>query len=122
MQPIFVAAALDYDVKEGKEDGKVQSAVCEEIRKQRKAAANCEDLGVTIIPGASAVIRQNPDNCIVALGRIAWRETLNGLNDGCIASLNDTPASNSADAPNQDQTEAGKNISNSEKVAASSTS
>lgn len=89
LQPLLVAAALDYEVKEGKVPGTIQSMVSEEIRKRRKVAA-----GLAPDPlaarGFPLMAQPRPElEGIVCIGRQTWREVLNGLDEGCRASLAD---------------------------------
>ncbi|KAI9479518.1 mitochondrial import inner membrane translocase subunit Tim54 [Zychaea mexicana] len=109
IKPILVAGAVDYDVKEGKDAGAVESAVCEEIKRMRReeaaAAAATTDPSVPAIDAPlqsedphksnpfaplmkdvqKKIQEQNHYDGVIAIGRLAWREVLNGVAKGCHA-------------------------------------
>ncbi|RUS18694.1 inner membrane protein import complex subunit Tim54-domain-containing protein [Endogone sp. FLAS-F59071] len=89
VKPLLVAAALDYEVKEGKVPGTIQSMVSEEIRRRRKVAAGLAPDPLSA-GGHPLIAQPRPElEGIVCIGRQTWREVLNGLDEGCRASLTD---------------------------------
>jgi hypothetical protein len=93
-QPILYKAAVDYEVREGRNNGDIESMICEEIRQKRMAAKEGTDsvMQVTGKPGnpfSPVPVNYNESDGIIAIGRVAWREVLNGLAKGCEASLKD---------------------------------
>ncbi|OZJ05056.1 hypothetical protein BZG36_02098 [Bifiguratus adelaidae] len=106
VKPVFVAAALDYEVKEAREPEQLRSMVCEEIRQRRKKAESTlnEEGGKpqhSTDPLAKFLTPQQDAkalNGIVTIGRVAWREMLNGLNEGCHVTLADPVKPDTSDA------------------------
>ncbi|KAF9919667.1 mitochondrial import inner membrane translocase subunit tim54 [Linnemannia zychae] len=89
VKPVFDAAAVDYEVKEGLTEGQIQRMVAADVRKKRRIAAGK-------IPALSEAEQNAPiaplksvSDGIVVLGRIALAEVLQGYNDGCLQSLDD---------------------------------
>ncbi|KAL0581136.1 mitochondrial import inner membrane translocase subunit tim54 [Marasmius crinis-equi] len=89
VKPIFVAAAIDYELVIGKRHGDLTNRIAEEIRKQRRL-----DAGIDIPPGQDvyppnypfrslAEIRQQRlAGGIVIVGRPTWKEFMAGLKKG----------------------------------------
>ncbi|KAJ8087982.1 mitochondrial import inner membrane translocase subunit tim54 [Marasmius tenuissimus] len=89
VKPIFVAAAIDYDMVVGKRHGDITNLVAEEVRKSRRL-----DVGLDSPPSQEvyppnypfrslAVIRQQRlAGGIVIVGRPTWKEFMAGLKKG----------------------------------------
>ncbi|KAF9425530.1 mitochondrial import inner membrane translocase subunit tim54 [Entomortierella beljakovae] len=86
IKPVFDAAALDYEVKEGNE-GDIREMVAADVRKRRQIAAGKAEAVVEQVMG-TPVLKSVSDG-IVVLGRVALSEVLKGYNDGCFQSLDD---------------------------------
>lgn len=107
MKPVLVAAALDWEVVEGRREGDVRAGLAEKIRKlrvkngERKAsqgASKEEDEGKENIEEALAQVRHK--NGIedwdgvqgdLVIGRNTWKEYVRGLHEGWLGPL-DPPA------------------------------
>ncbi|KAG1141746.1 hypothetical protein G6F37_008409 [Rhizopus arrhizus] len=95
VKPVLVAGAIDYEVKEAKEPGQVESSVIEEVVKQRREASEVSEKPTEQVtnPFINLEILKKPPTSkveidgILAIGRNAYREVLNGLAKGCEASL-----------------------------------
>ncbi|KAF9394478.1 mitochondrial import inner membrane translocase subunit tim54 [Podila verticillata] len=89
VKPVFDAAALDYEVREGLSEGQIQAMVAADVRRKRRVAAGKiselteEEQQKPMVPMKSV------SDGIVVLGRIALGEVLQGYNDGCLQSLDD---------------------------------
>ncbi|KAG0037014.1 mitochondrial import inner membrane translocase subunit tim54 [Podila clonocystis] len=89
VKPVFDAAALDYEVREGLSEGQIQAMVAADVRRRRRVAAGKiselteEEQLKPMVPMKSV------SDGIVVLGRIALGEVLQGYNDGCLQSLDD---------------------------------
>ncbi|KAI9038060.1 Tim22-complex subunit TIM54 [Aspergillus affinis] len=118
VKPILVAAALDYQVIEGRRQGDVRAALSERIRKVRRHAGesssvveepSIEDvvadarqkIGVTDEPG--------PKGDLV-IGRHTWKEYIRGLHEGWLGPLDppSAPVAELLDAPPAEGAEATK--------------
>jgi import inner membrane translocase subunit TIM54 len=87
-------AAVDYEVREGRNSGDIESMICEEIRQKRKAVKEGTEPAMVVTPKpgnpfSPVPVKQNESDGIIAIGRVAWREVLNGLAKGCEAPLKD---------------------------------
>ncbi|KAL1923431.1 uncharacterized protein VTP21DRAFT_8411 [Calcarisporiella thermophila] len=103
IKPIFVAAALDYEIKEGSPT-EITSMVQEEIRQRRKRALNALPTDASKDNGIeSKLTRPEEVDGMIAVGRIAWCELLNGISAGCNMSL-ENPADISADSVSNEKT------------------
>ncbi|KAF9083937.1 mitochondrial import inner membrane translocase subunit tim54 [Mortierella sp. AD031] len=89
VKPVFDAAAVDYEVKEGLAEGQIQAMVAADVRKKRRVAAG--KIPALTEEEESAPIKplKSVSDGIVVLGRIALAEVLQGYNDGCLQSLDD---------------------------------
>jgi mitochondrial import inner membrane translocase subunit TIM54 len=109
VKPVLVAAAMDYDVIEGRKEGDVRYGTAEQIRRIRRKSGEANDKeedtdGVKLVEG----IRENlnitnepgPRGDLV-LGRHTWKEYVRGVHEGWLGPINE-PAeqpSLSADLP-----------------------
>lgn len=99
VKPILVAAALDYQVIEGRREGDIRAGTAENIRKMRRKAGEPssveEELGVEhIIAEARQKIgvyeEPGPKGDIV-IGRHTWKEYVRGLHEGWLGPLDPPP-------------------------------
>jgi mitochondrial import inner membrane translocase subunit TIM54 len=101
VKPVLVAAAMDYDVIEGRKEGDVRYGTAEQIRRMRRkngekgeqAEADVHDssravqqvrdsLGITFEPGAKGDL---------VLGRHTWKEYVRGIHEGWLGPLDALP-------------------------------
>lgn len=118
VKPLLVAAALDYQVIEGRRQGDVRAGLSERIRKLRRSAGESstvvaeptledvvadarQKIGVTDEPG--------PKGDLV-IGRHTWKEYIRGLHEGWLGPLDPppAPAAETLDAPPSEGLEASK--------------
>ncbi|KAG2174226.1 hypothetical protein INT43_004247 [Umbelopsis isabellina] len=111
VKPVLYKAAVDYEVREGRNTGDIESMICEEIRQKRKAAKEGIEpipqvVGKPGNPFSPVPVKHNESDAILAIGRIAWGEVLNGLAKGCEAPLKDKDAveTNNSTVNNGEQT------------------
>ncbi|KAI8359129.1 inner membrane protein import complex subunit Tim54-domain-containing protein [Choanephora cucurbitarum] len=102
VKPILVAGAIDYEVKEAKSEGQIESSVMQDIvqlRRQSTQQHKREELETSTTPqltGPYSMLKlqeekeeHHPDyDGILAIGRNAYREVLSGLSKGCDADPN----------------------------------
>lgn len=96
VKPIFVAAAIDYEMITGKRHGDLTDRIAEEIRKSRRI-----DVGLDPTPTPDAFPPNYPfrslaqlrqerlEGGIVIVGRPAWKEFMAGLKKGWTEGLDD---------------------------------
>lgn len=95
-----MAGAVDYELKEGRQDGQIAATVREEVLKRRREAEAQEGSSATPLEDKPAnpfapmmkdiqdkVKAQDHFDGILAIGRRAWREVLDGVDQGCHADL-----------------------------------
>lgn len=102
-----MAAAIDYEVKEAREPGQITSVVREQVIERRKAeqleqqqtrmgsveASTESTTGSNpFAPVMNDILKQqlaaqHDFDGVIAIGRNAWREVVNGLDQGCTVSL-----------------------------------
>ncbi|KAI7899568.1 mitochondrial import inner membrane translocase subunit Tim54 [Cokeromyces recurvatus] len=100
VKPILVAGAVDYEVKEAKSAGQIESSVIEEIVKlHRETTEEKEPIkndSVSNNPFATSAMEEimhkkqegnTKFDGILAIGRNAYREVLNGYSKSCDTSL-----------------------------------
>ncbi|KAL4862046.1 hypothetical protein BDV12DRAFT_179371 [Aspergillus spectabilis] len=95
VKPILVAAALDYNVIEGRREGDIRAAFAEQIRKQRREAGEAstvvaETTTEDIIAEArkSIGVRDEPGpKGDLVIGRHTWKEYIRGLHEGWLGPL-----------------------------------
>ncbi|KAJ9197619.1 hypothetical protein DTO166G4_4003 [Paecilomyces variotii] len=107
VKPILVAAALDYDVIEGRREGDVRAGLAEKIRKFRRRAG--EPSSVVEEPNKQNVLEEfrrlkgskeeaGPKGDIV-IGRHTWKEYIRGLHEGWLGPLDPPPPPPAPPAP-----------------------
>ncbi|KAF9962755.1 mitochondrial import inner membrane translocase subunit tim54 [Mortierella alpina] len=89
IKPVFDAAAVDYEVREGLTEGQIQAMVAADVRKKRQIAAGKASALTEEEQNAPIVPFKSISDGVVVLGRIALAEVLQGYNDGCLQSLDD---------------------------------
>lgn len=107
VKPILVAAALDYDVIEGRREGDVRAAFAEQIRKQRRRDGEQstvveETTTADVVAQARKTIgvrdEPGPKGDLV-IGRHTWKEYLRGLHEGWLGPIDPPPQPASEDPP-----------------------
>ncbi|KAL4977489.1 mitochondrial import inner membrane translocase subunit Tim54 [Aspergillus desertorum] len=102
VKPILVAAALDYNIIEGRREGDVRAKFAEEIRKQRRKsgeasavvdgdeAKSTEDV---IAEARKAIgVREEPGpRGDLVIGRHTWKEYVRGLHEGWLGPIDPPP-------------------------------
>ena len=99
VKPILVAAALDYQVIEGRREGDVRAGTAESIRKLRRKAGEpssvVEDASVEQViaearqsMGVSEEVGPKGD---IVIGRHTWREYIRGIHEGWLGPLDPPP-------------------------------
>ncbi|KAJ0420182.1 mitochondrial import inner membrane translocase subunit Tim54 [Aspergillus carlsbadensis] len=105
VKPILVAAALDYNVIEGRREGDVRAAFAEQIRKERRRAGEPstvieESTTEEIVYQArkSIGVRDEPGpKGDLVIGRHTWKEYIRGLHEGWLGPV-DPPAAPAEEA------------------------
>ncbi|CAO3614328.1 unnamed protein product [Cunninghamella blakesleeana] len=110
VKPVLVAAAIDYEIKEAREPGQIEALVRDEVIKRRQlekeaslpSSINDNDqmnnsnnnmLPLQQQPNVPSLTNKEKEQTldefdgVIAIGRKAWGEVLNGLNKGCQANL-----------------------------------
>lgn len=103
VKPVLVAAALDYNVVEGRREGDVRAGLAERIRKHRRKAGEpstvVEETGIEeVIAEARQRIGVYDEPCPkgdLIIGRHTWKEYIRGLHEGWLGPL-DPPAAPAA--------------------------
>jgi import inner membrane translocase subunit TIM54 len=99
VKPILVAAALDYNVVEGRREGDVRAGTAENIRKMRRKAGEPssapEEVGTEAIVTAAREqmgIHDEPGpKGDLVIGRHTWKEYVRGLHEGWLGPLDAPP-------------------------------
>jgi import inner membrane translocase subunit TIM54 len=86
VKPILNAAAVDYDVVEGRQMGELRHKVAEGIRKRRAGLEGEESTAVEFWIGQGRLKRRE-ERGVVVLGRNTWKEYLRGLQEGWLGSV-----------------------------------
>jgi mitochondrial import inner membrane translocase subunit TIM54 len=99
IKPVLVAAAMDYDVIEGRKEGDVRYGTAEQIRRLRRKKGekgetwNEEEMDPErIIEKAREQLNINPEPVIrgdLVIGRHTWKEYLRGLHEGWLGPLDE---------------------------------
>ncbi|KIW38117.1 uncharacterized protein PV06_10078 [Exophiala oligosperma] len=93
VKPVLVAAAMDYDVIEGRKEGDVRYGTAEQIRRLRRkngekgpAAKEEEEMdtetAIRLIREKMGVIPEPVTRGDLVLGRHTWKEYIRGLHEG----------------------------------------
>lgn len=95
IKPVLVAAAVDYDVIEGRKEGDVRYGTAEQIRRLRRKSGekgqllDAQDTEMTIeLQRARMGIEEEPGpRGDIVIGRHAWKEYIRGLHEGWLGPL-----------------------------------
>lgn len=111
IKPVLVAAAMDYDVIEGRKEGDVRYGTAEQIRRlRRKKGEQTEkpDQGEIdpeqLLENIREQLKIRPEPVIrgdLVIGRHTWKEYLRGLHEGWLGPL-DEPQSRKEPTPPSD--------------------
>ncbi|CCX30117.1 Similar to Mitochondrial import inner membrane translocase subunit tim54; acc. no. Q2UJY4 [Pyronema omphalodes CBS 100304] len=88
IKPVLNAAAVDFDVVEGKKMGELRHKVAENIRKERRGDPKGPVEEVRERNG----ITYKEEGGVVVVGRVAWKEYLRGLQEGWLGPLEAPPS------------------------------
>lgn len=91
-QPLFVAAALDYEIINGNQYGALVNQVANDVKKKRRIAAGLEKPRDPIPPPLAppqllAKLRKDPEGGVVIIGRHTLKEYMAGLKKGWSESM-----------------------------------
>ena len=99
IKPILVAAAMDYDVIEGRKEGEVRYGTAEQIRRLRRKKGEKGTSEVAPEPDAEQLIdlvrekvgiRPEPvSRGDLVIGRHTWKEYIRGLHEGWLGPLDE---------------------------------
>ena len=110
VKPVLVAAAMDWDVIEGRKEGDVRFKTAERIRKKRKRRDEGEPLSeeelekLLIVDGVRANNGTTEYEGVagdLVIGRHTWKEYVRGLHEGWLGPV-DPPKQPEADQPPQE--------------------
>ncbi|KAK5168265.1 mitochondrial import inner membrane translocase subunit tim54 [Saxophila tyrrhenica] len=110
VKPVLVAAAMDWDVVEGRKEGDVRYKTAERIRKRRKKNGEGEPMSQEEVENLSLVDAMRERNGThefdgvagdLVIGRNTWKEYVRGLHEGWLGP---------ADAPKQPEPEEGSDV------------
>ncbi|KAI9683829.1 MAG: mitochondrial import inner membrane translocase subunit tim54 [Trizodia sp. TS-e1964] len=91
VKPVLVAAALDWDVVEGRREGDVRVRLAEQIREQRRRAGEGElepeSDSVADVRRATGVSEWSGEAGDIVIGRNTWKEYIRGLHEGWLGPL-----------------------------------
>ena len=119
IKPILVAAAIDYDVIEGRREGDVRYGTAEQIRRQRRKAGEQEQNPTAEPPDPEQIVEMQrmrmgvqeepgPKGDLV-IGRHTWKEYIRGIHEGWLGPLEKTvPPSKAEVSSDPPTTEADK--------------
>ncbi|KAI5117309.1 hypothetical protein M0805_005537 [Coniferiporia weirii] len=87
LKPILVAAAVDYDVKNGRRHGDLARQVAEKIKTQRRIDAGLEEPVASIVPIPNKLSREEERlrelaGGSIIMGRMTFKEYMEGLRRG----------------------------------------
>ena len=90
VKPVLVAAAMDWDVVEGRKEGDVRFKTAERIRKKRKKAGEGEPPGeeeddiptVEALRKSKGIVEWDGVAGDIVIGRNTWKEYVRGLHEG----------------------------------------
>jgi len=95
VKPVLVAAALDWDVVEGRREGEVRAGVAERIRRHRRKRGDVaetlleEDVSVALerIRERIGVMDYPGTKGDIVIGRNTWKEYVRGLHEGWLGPM-----------------------------------
>ncbi|OAP60750.1 hypothetical protein AYL99_05752 [Fonsecaea erecta] len=102
VKPVLVAAAIDYDVIEGRKEGDVRYGTAEQIRRLRRKkgekgsdAAEPEmdtEAAIDMIRDRLQIVPEPGVRGDLVLGRHTWKEYIRGLHEGWLGPVDEPPA------------------------------
>lgn len=108
VKPVLVAAAMDWDVVEGRKEGDVRYKTAERIRKKRKLAGEgeppseeeAEAITVESLRANKGVVDYDGVAGDIVIGRNTWKEYVRGLHEGWLGPV-DPPKPPEAEKPQE---------------------
>ncbi|KAJ6259038.1 hypothetical protein Dda_5934 [Drechslerella dactyloides] len=86
VKPVLVAAAVDYEVVEGRKVGEIRWKVAERTRRVRRGEDDTEgtekEAAIKNQERSAGVVREEGPGGVVVVGRHAWKEYVRGLHEG----------------------------------------
>jgi import inner membrane translocase subunit TIM54 len=87
VKPVLVAAAMDWDVVEGRKEGDVRFKTAEKTRKRRRAGGEGDALSEEDRAAEVTKLRFGTDDAAgvagdIVIGRHTWKEYIRGLHEG----------------------------------------
>jgi len=83
VKPLLNAAAVDFDVVEGRRMGELRHKVAEEIRGRRRG----DEDGPLEVVRKNAGIKRVEEGGVIVIGRHTWKEYLRGIHEGWLGPL-----------------------------------
>ncbi|KAJ1706464.1 TIM complex component Tim54 [Aspergillus flavus] len=107
VKPILVAAALDYQVIEGRREGDIRAGLAERIRKFRRKSGEpstvVEETGIEEVVADArekiGVVEEPVPKGDLIIGRNTWKEYIRGLHEGWLGPLDPPQPPLSTDVP-----------------------
>ncbi|KAK6832593.1 Mitochondrial import inner membrane translocase subunit tim54 [Aspergillus parasiticus] len=107
VKPILVAAALDYQVIEGRREGDIRAGLAERIRKFRRKSGEpstvVEETGIEEVVADArekiGVVEEPVPKGDLIIGRSTWKEYIRGLHEGWLGPLDPPQPPVSTDVP-----------------------
>ncbi|GMF78630.1 unnamed protein product [Aspergillus oryzae] len=107
VKPILVAAALDYQVIEGRREGEIRAGLAERIRKFRRKSGEpstvVEETGIEEVVADArekiGVVEEPVPKGDLIIGRNTWKEYIRGLHEGWLGPLDPPQPPLSTDVP-----------------------
>jgi import inner membrane translocase subunit TIM54 len=95
VKPILVAAALDYNVVEGRREGDLRAKLAEKIRKFRRRRGEPSTVQDEVDKDEAIILSQERQGLLdedavkgdLIIGRSAWKEYIRGLHEGWLGPL-----------------------------------
>lgn len=105
VKPVLNAAAVDFELVQGKTEGELRYKIAEQIRQLRRG--HVDDADNPLLQAVKKSVRPSSEwGGNVVIGRQAWKEYVQGLHEGWLGPLEceakDTPAQPSGPAAEQD--------------------
>lgn len=97
VKPVLVAAAMDYDVIEGRKEGDVRFGAAEQIRRLRRKSGESNDKegeedSVKVLEDMRERMQITPEPAVrgdLVLGRHTWKEYVRGIHEGWLGPVNE---------------------------------
>ncbi|KAB8218810.1 mitochondrial import inner membrane translocase subunit Tim54 [Aspergillus novoparasiticus] len=107
VKPILVAAALDYQVIEGRREGDIRAGLAERIRKFRRKSGEpstvVEETGIEEVVADArekiGVVEEPVPKGDLIIGRSTWKEYIRGLHEGWLGPLDPPQPPVTTDVP-----------------------